>query len=142
MKVSAKLKSALIIAKKVRNRMEEFVEENPDLSFDEDLTCLCAVSSEIFINSLNRKGIRADLVAGEYDGKGHAWVEVYGFIIDVTATQFTLCDKVHVVEADDEIYEAMLYNDSALAHIYGSWPEKQRLNSYIDCYPLNGYNYV
>lgn len=57
-----------------------------------DLTGACAIGSVIMVRLLRRMGLAPVLVVGTYESKTtsspHAWVELDGEIIDVTATQF------------------------------------------------------
>lgn len=88
-----------------------------------DLLGGCAIASSILVRALQRLGLRASIVVGVYDDRravgltptgfrfvgtrgAHAWVEVDGLIVDVTATQFRGPPAVYVTDVRDHRYNA------------------------------------
>ncbi len=88
-----------------------------------DLAGGCAIASSILAAALQRLGLRAKLVVGVYDDRraagfcatwfrfvgclsSHAWVELDGLILDVTATQFRGHPAVYVTDVRDHRYYA------------------------------------
>lgn len=75
----------------------------------DDLTGACAIGSAMLARLLRRVGYRATFVVGVYESgtksSTHAWVELDGEIVDVTATQFGRHHPaVLLTDADDERY--------------------------------------
>lgn len=92
------LRKAVVIAKRVRKACEACQKLRP-YEFDISLAGMCFDASEALSRCLNKAGIKAKTVEGEYRIWPHAWVESCGYVIDVTATQFSeirRTDKVHV----------------------------------------------
>lgn len=88
-----------------------------------DLAGGCAIASSILAFTLQQLGLRAKLVVGVYDDRrsagvsatgwrfvgcmtSHAWVELDGLILDVTATQFRGHPAVYVTDVRDHRYSA------------------------------------
>lgn len=74
-----------------------------------DLTGACAIGSVIMTRLLRRMGLAPVFVVGVYESSTqnspHAWVELDGEIVDVTATQFGRhLPAVLFTGADDERY--------------------------------------
>lgn len=87
-----------------RQALKQFVESPNASGLDcynkKNLTCACAISSHALSTLLKFRGIKNKLVFGVYLNDlidleclspvdiNHVWVDVDGYIIDVTATQF------------------------------------------------------
>lgn len=73
-----------------------------------DLEGGCGVASLHLMNLANSRGLRPTFVHGTFRNRwdAHCWIEYYNHVIDLTATQFISCPKVHVVNAkkNREIY--------------------------------------
>lgn len=74
----------------------------------------CAIASYILHVVLRRLDVKNDLVMGRMKRDAeklhigeHCWVEIKttGLIVDITATQFGIANKVHVTSADDSFYQ-------------------------------------
>lgn len=78
----------LRIAKSVRKSAENFYG-------DPDLEGVCCEVSKVLCRVFKSNGFDATFVVGRFlgmkidDGPDHCWVELWGQIIDLTATQFT-----------------------------------------------------
>ena len=67
-----------------------------------DLCGLCYVAAIVLTNLLNEHEIHAQACVGLYDGSDHCWVELAsGRIVDVTATQFAVAEKIHMPRMGD-----------------------------------------
>lgn len=95
-------------AELVREKIEELVVTLSPLNFNaETLQGACGISSRVLHRVLRRLGVQNDFVMGVYvdawqeEGKdNHCWVEIprLDVIVDVTATQFGILDKIYVTE--------------------------------------------
>ena len=71
----------------------------------------CSDTSLILAEYLKRKGFGiATHVSGELDGHSHAWLELKGLIIDITADQFDEIDSAVIVE-QESIYHQKYENE-------------------------------
>lgn len=75
--------------------------------FPLNLKGACAITSYVLFLSLKRNGYRPKFVIGRYLGMDHCWIECNQSIIDLTATQFNLFDKVNVFKTNDIRYFAI-----------------------------------
>lgn len=114
------------IAKRVRKKVEGF-SKTTDFYFP-DLECWCAISSELLYRELAKHGIPSTFVVGSYKGYGHAWIEVNGCIVDITATQFGVTKRVYVVKNTNKKYNGKLFGKAAFNDVYTTWPADQTLN--------------
>lgn len=86
--MSAKVPPVRGISKLVREKVKSWVSQNEAID-QEDLCGACAIASVALCEVLRHKGYKATLMATESENMGcHFWVEVSGYIIDITATQF------------------------------------------------------
>lgn len=100
-----------VIAKAARKEMEHFAKYKTEVSDSHRLMGLCAISS-YFLKILSKKmGYDIALIEGAAfdgwvsdDGINHCWNLYDGKIIDITATQFGVHRKVHIVNADNKKY--------------------------------------
>lgn len=87
------------IAKTVRRLCSEFAFSHAALCHPfyrkNDLRCMCAVASSFLCQVLKLYGYKSTFHVGHYDTKSHknscinhCWVEVDGFIVDITVSQF------------------------------------------------------
>lgn len=72
-----------------------------------DLTGGCGIGAVVLVRILRRAGLRPELILGTFERNPHAWVEVDGEIVDVTATQFGKLPAVLIEEKDDDRYNAL-----------------------------------
>ena len=111
------MKELVDIAREVRKRCEEFSfsEKARDYDFymQADLSCMCGVASFALSVALDGENIINRVFCGEYRrninddwkfGETHCWVCVNGRIVDITATQFGVKEKVHIVSACNRHY--------------------------------------
>lgn len=68
----------------------------------------CGVASLHLVNMAQKRGMNPSFVRGKFLDDGHCWVEYYGCIVDITATQFIPCEPVHVrsIYRSDSPYHA------------------------------------
>lgn len=87
----------------------------------------CAMASWELVLRLRAAGIACQFVNGEYDGAGHCWVQIGDYdVVDITATQFGVKDKVYVTTyADDTGYRAWAFDQDAL-ELTQTWPIPQQ----------------
>jgi hypothetical protein len=102
-----------IIALAVRYKLEGLVknEIKPFNEFDESLSGLCAIASAALYKNLKKFGFCDNLyfIQGYYDIDCHCWVELNQTIYDITATQFDVKDKVHIVDQANPHYNEWDY---------------------------------
>lgn len=86
-------------------------------AIDPCLAGACGIGGTILANALQRLGLPAVLVAGVFIEDGslsryrhhkstHVWVELYGMIIDPTASQFDLAN-IYITPKQDPRYKAV-----------------------------------
>lgn len=95
------------LAKGVRKACEKLAFSKQALPFDfyreKDLTCMCAVASKFLFDCLKDNSFKPILVAGHWnklDGDletNHCWIEVDNHLIDLTATQINIKEKVVIL---------------------------------------------
>lgn len=88
------------LAHKVRVAVEELANglEPSWMIVKEDLAGMCAVASRALCTVLRNHGYKAKFVLAQYCFGSHCWVELDGWIIDITATQFgSNYPPVHIV---------------------------------------------
>lgn len=112
--------------------------ENPtEKAFPPDLETACAVASYRLAKALQEKGLPAVLVQGLFFrpqndwGLDHCWVEIAGQILDVTATQFNVKEKVLIVPATDPRFRPIHRGDAALKDLT-EWPSEQQPWNYYE----------
>jgi hypothetical protein len=77
----------------------------------DNLCGMCAIASSMIFNECKRQGIRAKFVYADKKYEGHCWIEVQGYIIDVTATQFGKGIDSVIVERKQNITNTVLLQD-------------------------------
>jgi hypothetical protein len=101
------------VATKIRYKVAAWVRN--DQNIDPDMTGACAIASYTLWRTLRAKGRRAVLVMEGNGHEAHCWVELSGYVIDITATQFDGPDvAIFKVGEDPEWWtewsEAMKFN--------------------------------
>ena len=115
-------------AEKIRSACEKFArsEQASGLEFyqDETLPCMCAIASFALQKYLTGKGFTSTTYVGDYfqynkqgksnmhglplgywyGGEIHCWVECGQLIVDITATQFDVEDKIVITEDRSRYY--------------------------------------
>jgi hypothetical protein len=74
------------LAAQVRERVAEWVERAP--SIEPDLGGACAIASYALWRVLRARGFPAVFVFQADSELAHCWVELNGYVVDITATQF------------------------------------------------------
>lgn len=112
------------ISSKVRARVVRWVANNQDVG--NDLCGACAIASYTLWRALRAIGRQARLVAVEGGFSAHCWVELSGYVVDITATQFggpkiAIFRVGDVPDWADDAYEhgQRLVNDAAVEDIEG-----------------------
>ena len=113
-------------AEKIRLACEQFAQSEHAKSFDfyqdKALPCMCAIASFALQKYLTSKGFTSMVYVGDYyqgkHGKSknglpfgywsgeeiHCWVECGQFIVDITATQFGVKNKVVIIKDRSRYY--------------------------------------
>lgn len=82
----------------------------------------CGVASELFGHYLNTQyGLQAEYVWGELDRSSHAWLELDGLVIDITADQFTGRDPIFVAIKDDWYAKWEVSLRHVAVHVPSGW---------------------
>lgn len=119
------------IAELVRNQCENYVSVSGSRTFGHDLSCMCAVASATLFLEYRKAGIQAKFVLGEFDGMDHCWVETDDLIVDITATQFHINDKVYVipvgVKSDNDLYvtHKLATTWGEIVSLVGDWGDQK-----------------
>ena len=129
-------KQLLKVALKARKVAERYQKANAS-EFSSDLCGLCGVASKVLVDLLKDAGFAPRLVVGRFQGdsnfgsKGaqrvnHSWVEVQGFVVDVTATQFGIKTPVLITpsKAPRSQYNAHFKGSDAQRNLK-LWPKLQ-----------------
>lgn len=124
------------LARRVRTYLRAFRETVG--VFYEDMAGACAIGSMILYRILRSIGLPAKFVVGWW-ARGchrspHAWLELDGEIIDVTATQFGYRTAVLFTDAEDECYERWRRGPAAIRQV-NTWTKGQsprEHSSFID----------
>lgn len=126
-------KKLVAAAHVVRSEIESFVLDKDPRDFDDvTLQGACGIASLVLVRVLRRLGVQASFVMGYYgdpdnpyndiDHPNHCWVKLQdrGLLIDVTATQFDVVERVHITSATNTRY-TQLYNDRRAVFQLGRW---------------------
>ncbi len=104
------LNKLIILASSVRNIIEDLSETS--LGYKSDLGGYCGIASKYLVDLARKDFIRPTFVFGYFtEGNNslfdHCWVEHYGKIIDITASQFrtTQREKVFITEKSSYLYK-------------------------------------
>lgn len=111
------------IAKEVRNNAVSVLTK-PKYGFREDLHGACGICSMALKESIEKiiPEAKPIVVHGLFRKiNWHCWVEINGSIIDVTATQFGVKEKVLITESQDE-----RYNPNVLVHNFEHFHDWQQ----------------
>lgn len=74
------------------------------VKFPLDLTGLCAIASNHLYLQFKKHNIKSKFVKGYYKNNSHCWVEVDDKIIDITATQFNVKQKIFITNKNNKKY--------------------------------------
>lgn len=92
-------KRVISLAQKVRQEVEIWTYGNRDVD-NQTLCGACAVASYAIYKVLKANGYKPKFILG-IDWKrtrSHAWVEIGGYVLDLTATQFSYKSKVFIIK--------------------------------------------
>lgn len=128
---------ALCIAKLVRQSVRELIPKwgVDGFIFHDNLEGACAIASYTLWRAYAKFDIKSDLVEND----DHCWVELQGYVVDLTATQFSLrkdFPKVFMTRAGKYCghynYSNPLYrNSEALDQLIHAWWKPQSPISYV-----------
>lgn len=104
------LKKLVILAHEARKHVEGLRD------YGEDLHLACGVSSVHLMSMSFKNNIFPTFVSGYFKDKigcsvPHCWVEYYGYVVDITATQFGSNQKVYVAKANKSYKAYQKIND-------------------------------
>lgn len=91
---------------------------------------MCALASSALLLALEHKGIFGTLAGGRFchnkktRGEAHYWVEVGNYIVDITATQFGVKEKVVITSSPDPRY-FLMDDDVEVRHFDGWWADQR-----------------
>ena len=100
----------------------------------DDLSEYCAIASHFLVSIAKRYGYKLNLIEGvafepcDYDfdiDTNHCWVQYKGKIIDLTATQFGVKTKIHVVDDTNKNYHTVKRNQAVIKSMKNDWPREQ-----------------
>lgn len=114
-----------LVVRRFLRRLRRYYPE----SITEDFMGACAIASTTLTRILKRCGLPATFVLGRFytpagQHSSHAWVEVDGVIVDVTATQFGKLPAVLFTKACDPRYDPYWRGRGAL-RIANGWGKDQ-----------------
>lgn len=146
------------VAELVRWEIEAFV-LNRDCSISyKDLCGACGIGSWVLNRVYRRLGVNSHFVMGRYDKNSHfhdtyygnhCWLEIDKHIVDVTATQFGVPDRVFVTGFDNPCYRAEYYDRAAFCRLsrwgdqsQSSWRhELQEIVNRVYCQSKSKFSY-
>jgi hypothetical protein len=120
------------VAEEVREKCLDFALSDDSIGYDfngkADLFSMCAVASATLFRELCRRriGKNPKVVEGEYWAKEHCWVEVDGYVVDITASQFK--GPQIVIEPIEAVKDGYKSKDRPRLR---DWPKEQRPNAKI-----------
>lgn len=129
-----KINSIIKLAKNLRPKLNSLAQYNMD---DINLKGYCAVSSWLLMKEANKINLYPKLIVGHFNLIGdhnntkycnHAWLQYYGKIIDVTATQFSVSkkfDDIHITTKEDNMYLSMHNKKHDVLQCLSTWPKLQ-----------------
>jgi hypothetical protein len=123
------------IAEKIRKNCELYARhcagyDAPYKNPGNGLKGMCALASSALLMAFDYEGIRATLAGGRFcqdekkRGDAHYWVETGLYIIDITATQFGVKEKVLIASSPDPRYYLM-DDDIEVEHFEGWWADQR-----------------
>lgn len=90
------------IASRIRAALEECIRQKPDI--EQSTQGFCIVAAKALEQRLNSSGYPSTHVRAKFKGKGHAWVETHGKIVDITQDQYGGRQQVFIGDIGDERY--------------------------------------
>lgn len=133
-----------LIAQSVRNKCEEFAlsdkSKGYDFHLEKDLSCMCAIASFSLYETFKKNGIKSRVIYGQlkhehFCGDEHCWVEIPSekIIVDITATQFGIPEKVHIVSNKNKRYinGKIIKRYKDLDWDHGQKPTKKVINAIL-----------
>jgi hypothetical protein len=91
------------------------------------LECYCAIASHLLYKLAKKNNIKINFHVGKFKSYDHAFNSYDGKIIDITATQFGLKNKVYVIDSENPYYKIHFSNEKAIDYVEHYWPTCQTL---------------
>lgn len=141
--MNKKLPKGLVnIATKARSLAEKFAKNNSFIGDKRTLQCYCAISSKIFYKMARRAKYKVNIIQGNfgkdyypdnYNNINHCWIEYGNYIIDITATQFGIKDKIYIIEKNKTDQYLTVRDDGIFISWHAQDPEeyKKEINDLI-----------
>lgn len=102
-----KLNKLLSLSEIVR---EQYEMEYPSCS---TLEGFCGLASYRLLKMANYNKLYPTMCYGLYDSICHAWIEYCGYIVDLTATQFGIWERIYVIEKPSKKYKKIDWSSRA-----------------------------
>lgn len=106
----------------VRSRVKRLNAERLDyeLCWNHNLSGACLMASYMLRHALAKHGISAQLVHGKCVGNYHWWLVINDHIVDITATQFGIKNKVFITPKTNTGY----VQSKRQSKKFGLWPKQ------------------
>lgn len=133
------------LATEFRNSIEqlEFEEYGESCWFSDFPRGCCGDTSDLFIKHLKQYGVKSQYVWGMRGKQSHAWIEIDGLIIDLTADQFEEIKVPIMVTFDQSMHSSFTirgrryegydefddYNSKRLSFLYNNIVKKITMNT-------------
>lgn len=111
----AEAKKLFDIAYDCRRIVEKLAAQTKKENFG--LCGFCGIGSQHLYNMALQNGIKTSLIMGKYDGASHCWLQYRKYYVDITATQFGVEEKVHIVGVSNDLYEKNMVGQKAMNHL-------------------------
>ena len=107
----------------LRRELKPFIDENTPKDFYGNFGGACGFMSYAMYQLLRRLGEKPRLAVagGIFAGCSHCWVEIDGYIVDLTATQFGYTRPVQVVTRPSEWHKPRKYEGAAALRELRTW---------------------
>ena len=97
----------------------------------------CAVGSLLLHRVAEIHSIKTNFILGVFKQtphskkkSGHCWLEFEDNILDITASQFGIKNRIFVTKLNDLRYKVIVKNDLAVFAVEKHWPFEQKPSSY------------
>ena len=64
----------------------------------------CLLASDLLYHRLKNKSFKPKFMVGENYYKGHCWIEIDDYVLDITATQFGCKTKILLIKKENYLY--------------------------------------
>lgn len=117
-----KLKLIKQLGIQVRKRVKKLNREVLDyeLCWNSNLAGGCLMSSYMLQYVLKKQGIKSKLIRGRCRDNYHWWLVIDNNIVDITATQFGVKERVYIIPSDHVQYKPGRRQSAG----FGVWPKR------------------